>query len=347
MTGSAGRYAELAAAVRSFKADLTREEQIERYMEAGSLSETVSLLTSGKLTISENGDVLPVESYLTNSVMILAETLAGYAPYDSRGLIQLIARRYEFECVKQVLQSIINQVEPNEALRHIVPTGRFNAERCKELIEGRNPARVVDGLNDEKLKHLLFSRLTEKNSQAAIASVDQYYFTKIWSASNLPDPLDSQSARGLIGEMIDHLNIILALRARLTGLDARSTSEILIPIDHALSGLRNELAEASNFANVMRVIEKTKYSRAFQGHTISEGDSVEVERLLNRSHAQSCLNTFAGSPFSVSLALALLFLKNYELHDLLSVINGKANNFPTDRIRESLILWKIWSQKTF
>ncbi len=47
MTG-AGKYAELAAAVRCFKADLIRTTEIERVIESGSLSETVSMLTRRK-----------------------------------------------------------------------------------------------------------------------------------------------------------------------------------------------------------------------------------------------------------------------------------------------------------
>jgi hypothetical protein len=36
--------------------------------------------------------------------------------------------------------------------------------------------------------------------------------------------------------------------------------------------------------------------------------------------------------------LALLFLKNYELHDLFSIINGKANNAVMEKVLNSLIL---------
>ena len=340
MTGSAGRYAELAAAVRSFKADLTHREQIERIVEAGSLSETVSLLTSGQLAFAESGDLSSVEAFLVNRVVKVAKTLSQYAPHDSRALIQLISKRYEIECMKQVLKSIIEQIEPDEALRNIIPAGRFTSDRCKELIEARNPNRVVDDLEDGNLKRVISSKLAEKNEQATVAAaLDQYYFVKLWSASNLPDPLDAQSARSLVGELIDHLNILLALRTRLIGLDSPSTVEMMIPINYALGNSREELAEASDFANIMRVIDKTPYAKAFQGHAISEGDSSAVERALNRSHAQSCLNTFAGSPFNVGLALALLFLKNYELRDLFSIINGKASRVSIDRITESLILW--------
>lgn len=337
MTGAAGRYAELAAAVRSFKAELISKEQIARLVDSGSLSETVSSLTSGQLTYVE-GDLIPVETFLFQKLVTLAESLAGYAPHDSKSLIRLTMKRFEFDCVKQILKSIIYHDEPEDALKHIMPAGRFSSDRCKELIESRNPNRVLDVLEDEELKRTIASKLAEKNDQAAISAVDQYYFKKLWSASNLPDPLDAQSARSLIGHMIGQLNILLAMRARLLGLDSRSTHDLLIPVDYALGISLNELAEASNFANIMRVIDKTSYARIFQGTTLADGDVNAVELALNREHAQRCINTFAGSPFKVGLALALLFLKSYELHDLFSLINGKANNLPSDRITESLIL---------
>jgi vacuolar-type H+-ATPase subunit C/Vma6 len=134
------------------------------------------------------------------------------------------------------------------------------------------------------------------------------------------------------------LNILLAFRARLVGLDARSTSELFIPVNYALGRSLSELAESTNMPNLIHAVEKTPYARALQDPAVLEGNTVTVERALNRSHVASCLNAFAGSPFNVGLALAFLFLKNYELRDLFAIINGKANNLSADRIVEALVL---------
>ncbi len=338
MTG-AGRYAELAAAVRSFKTELIQPNQIERLVEAGSLSETISLLTSGHVTSADASDLVPVESYLIERVTEIAQRLAAYAPHDSRPLIKLFQARHEYECIKEILKSIADQLEPEEALKHIVPTGKFTPDRCKELIESHNPNRVIETLGDESLKRFVTPKLTgERGGMAGVAAVDQYYYNTLWSASNLPDPLDAQSAKGLVGELIDHLNILLSFRAHLIGLDGRSTSDMMIPINYGLGHAFTEMAEATNAQNLMRVLDKTPYSLSLQGPGPLAGAAAGVELALNRSHASSCLTAFAGSPFNIGLALAFLFLKNYELHDFFSIINGKANNVPMDRIMGSLIL---------
>ena len=82
--GSAGRYAELSSAVRSFKAELIRPSQIERLVEAGSFSEIVAMLTGGRITYAEGADASVVEAFLTQRVTELARRLAAYAPQDSR-----------------------------------------------------------------------------------------------------------------------------------------------------------------------------------------------------------------------------------------------------------------------
>src|SRR5208283_1191152 len=138
-----GRYAELAAAVRSYKAELIQKGQIERIIESGSLSETISQLTRGQLTVADNNDLAPVETFLIQRVISIGTSLSAYAPYDSRGLIRLLSQRYEFDCIKQVLKCTIEQLDPEEALRDISPAGRFTADKCKELIEARNPNRVI------------------------------------------------------------------------------------------------------------------------------------------------------------------------------------------------------------
>jgi vacuolar-type H+-ATPase subunit C/Vma6 len=334
-----GRYAELAAAVRSFKAELIKPSQIDRLVEAGSLSETVSSLTSGHVSSVDPSDVTPVESYLVQRVVELAGRLASYAPQDSKMLIKHFASSFEFGCVIEILRAIADQLDPDEAVKHIVPTGKLTADRCKELIESHNANRVVEALNDESFRRFLGPRLCgERGLMKAVFAIDQYYYTRLWSASSLADPLDAQAARSLIGEFIDHLNILIAFRARLVGLDARSTSDLLIPVDYALGRAQSDLVESASVQNLIRVIDKTPYARAFQGASTLDASGSGLERVLHRSHAVSCVNSFAGSPFNVGLALAFLFLKNYELHDLFSIINGKANNVPLDRVVESLIL---------
>ncbi len=334
---SAGRYAELAAAVRSFKAELVQPSQLERFLETGSLAEIVSMITGGRITSVDPSDLSPVESLLVQRSMELAKRLASYAPQDSRPLVNHFSRGFEYACVKEILKASSDQVDPEEAMRHIVPAGKFTADRCKDLIESHNPNRVIESIDDEALRRFVAPKLTgERASFQTVAAIDQYYFIKMWSASNLPDPLDAQSAKGLIGEAIDHLNILLALRARQMGLDARTASETMIPINYSLGQAFNELPEANNIQNLERILEKTRYANSFQAGTTLDGGRVECE--LNRRHAEACLNTFAGSPFNVGLALAFLFLKSYELRDLFSLVNAKANNLPADRVLESLIL---------
>lgn len=338
MTG-AGRYAELASAVRSFKAQLIQPSQIDRLVESGSLSEAVSLLTSGEITAADGSDLIPVESLLIQRVAEVARRLAAYAPHDSRALIKLFQAWHELACLKEILKSITDQLDPDQALRHIVPSGKFTTERCKELIESHNPNRVIETLDDELLKRFMTPKLSgEASGIGAVAAVDQYYYGALWSASNLPDPLDAQSARGLVGELIDHANILLSLRSRVIGLDARSTSELLIPVNYALGHAFTEITEATSTQNLLRVLDKTPYSQSVQVSGPAERAAIGVELALNRSHARSCLTAFAGSPFNVGLALAFLFLKNYELHDFFSIINGKANNVPADKVISSLIL---------
>ena len=336
MTG-AGRYAELAAAVRSFKAELMQPSQLDRLLETGSLAETVAAITRGRITSTQGSDLSEVEGYLIHTMIELAERLASYAPQDSRPLINLFARSFEFGCVKAILNAITAKVSAEEAMRDIIPAGKFTADRCKDLIESHNPNRVIESIDDEAFKRFLSPKLTGEGAGIqTIASIDQYYLMKLWAASNLPDPLDAQSAKGLIGEAIDHTNILMAFRSRLMGLDARAASALMIPINYGLGQAFNELPEANNAQNLARIIEKTRYSSVLESG--AGLDIARVEFALNRSHAKTCLNIFAGSPFNVGLALAFLFLKNYELRDLFGVINAKANGVPTERVLESLIL---------
>jgi len=335
MTG-AGRYAELAAAVRSFKAGLLQRTQLERLLETGSLAETISAVTGGRITSAERENLGPVEAYLTQRTFELSTRLASYAPQDSRALISLFAKSFEFACVKAILSASAARETADEAMRHIISVGRFTGDRCKDLIEAHNLTRVVEAIDDEGLRRFLAPKLTgEAAGLQTVSAIDQYFFTQLWAASNLPDPLDAQAARGLIGEAIDHVNILTTFRAKLMGLDARTAFGMMVQVNYGLGQAFNELPEANSPQSVTRILEKTRYSNLFDTGTL---DAARMEYILNRSHAKTCENAFAGSPFNVGLALAFLFLKNYELRDLFGVINAKANNVPAERVLESLVL---------
>jgi vacuolar-type H+-ATPase subunit C/Vma6 len=312
---------------------------MERLLDTGSLAETVGALTGGHITSVVESDPSPIEAFLTNNVIELAERLSSYAPHDSRPLIRLFARYFEFECVKAILNASSARMSAEETLRTIVPAGKFTPDRCKDLIEAHNPARVVESIDDESFRQFLLPKLTgEAAGIQTISAIDQYYFAKLWTASNLPDPLDAQSAKGLVGEAIDHINILVAFRARLVGLDARIASTMMVPINYGLGQSFDELPDASNVQNVVRILEKTRYAHILE--TAAALDSAAVEAALNRNHARTCVNSFAGSPFNVGLALAFLFLKTYELRDLFALVNAKMNNISTERVLQSLILYK-------
>ena len=334
----AGKYAELAAAVHSLKGDLLQPNQMKRLVEAGELSETLALLTKGSATV-EGDDVTAAESYLTLRVITLVRRLAAYTPDDCRPLIKLFLMGYELACVKEMLGAIINKVDLGEAVRQIVPAGRFTLERCKTLIEAHEPNRVIAALDNEGLKSFLAPRVGDFSSEATAAmAIDQYYYRKLWAMSDLPDTIDTRSARALIGKAVDHLNILSALRARLAGLDVKSTLDLLIPVDYRLGDALKQLAESTSIHNLIRIVERTEYAEAVHGITGVDGDLAKVERAFCRSHLKSCVNVFAGSPFNIGLALAFLFMKNYELRDLFTIINGKANNVASQRVLDALIL---------
>jgi vacuolar-type H+-ATPase subunit C/Vma6 len=344
----AARYAELSSAVRCFKSELLDPHRIERLVETGSFSETVNLLTGGQVSSVAASDIASLEAQLVHKALTLADRLLSYAPPDSLQLIRLFAAKYEFQCAKEVLKSIVYQVDAQDALKHIIPAGRYTAERCKELIEARDTNRAIDVLEDEALRRFISPNLMGERSGLMVASaLDQYYLSRLWRrASSLRDLIDLQVARALIGQHIDHLNILLAIRAHLVGLDARSTSEILVPANYRLGRALSELPEAGSLPNIIRVLDSTPYAHALKEASLGSdyGGLAEVELVLNRNLLSSCLAMFAGSPFHVGLALGFLIIKNYELHDLFTILNAKANSIPSDRILASLILripkWK-------
>lgn len=73
---------------------------------------------------------------------------------------------HELECVKTILKSIVDRIEPEDALKRMIPTGKFTVERIKELIEARNLSRVVELIDDDALKAFLALSLLQKRVES-------------------------------------------------------------------------------------------------------------------------------------------------------------------------------------
>jgi vacuolar-type H+-ATPase subunit C/Vma6 len=189
------------------------------------------------------------------------------------------------------------------------------------------------------------SALAEKRPLPLVeAIVDKYALVRTWAAADMPEWMDKESVRGLIGEQIDMTNMLLAGRSKILGVSGEELQQILVPVDYHLEGTLTDALNAGSSTNALRSFAKTAYGGTIDRFldTFREGGSLHpLEVLLRRRHANNCLAVFGGFPFHAGLPLAFAYLVAYELSDLSSILSAKRDGLPTERIQQFLVLQKV------
>jgi vacuolar-type H+-ATPase subunit C/Vma6 len=62
-----------------------------------------------------------------------------------------------------------------------------------------------------------------------------------------------------------------------------------------------------------------------------------LEVLLKREIMKQCLAAFVGSPFHIGLPLAFLVLHDFEVQDLIVLIEAKSSGLPEEQYRPFLL----------
>jgi vacuolar-type H+-ATPase subunit C/Vma6 len=70
----------------------------------------------------------------------------------------------------------------------------------------------------------------------------------------------------------------------------------------------------------------------------------KLEVLLKRRILEECLAAFVGSPFHIGIPLAFLVMHDFEVQDLIVLIEAKASGMPEDEYRPFLLKTELMAE---
>ncbi len=265
------------------------------------------------------------------------------SPPDCRELLEAFEGQYRLELLKSGLRMIAAQEQ--EKSEAYASEAVLATEILRSIVESRNVELLVQYAKAQGLYTDLAAALAEKKPSALLeAMVDRYALTQMSKAADMPDSVDRQAARALVGEHVDLLNLLLVLRSKSLEIAEEEIHHALIPINYHLGEALSEATGASSVMGALRALAKTPYSAQVNPFLDSykEGDALHpLDVSLHRRHAAVCRSSFSGFPFSAGLPLAFAYLIAYEGSDVRSILGGKRDGISKERIEEVLILQKV------
>jgi len=346
--GRAARYAEVSASIRAMKSEMLGPDGYDRLLASSSSSECASTLREqgyfGSVSPAGEGFGQPSswQALLDARVAATIKKMVRLSPPDCGHLLEAFEGQYRLELLKSGLRMIATQEQ--EKSEAYVSEAAFSNDMFRSIVESRNVELLVQYAKAQGLHADLVAALAEnKPSPLLEAMVDRYALTQMWKAADMPDSVDRQSARALVGEQIDLLNLLLVLRSKSLQIADEEIQHVLISVNYRLGETLSEATGAGSVIGALRVLAKTPYAAQVNAFLDSykEGDALHsLDVSLHRRHAAACRSGFSGFPFSAGLPLAFAYLMAYEVSDVRSILGGKHDGISRDRIEELLVLQK-------
>ena len=348
-------YAAISARVRAMYAELLTPQDMIRLSES---PDFISLFNALKSTAYEpyleglkDRDINPrrVIIQVKRKLADAFYSVIQMAPVETRSLVKQLYRYYELGNLKAVLRTLVTvstwKTEGGlwERVRDVLfPLGPASILPAQAMVESGSVASAVDLLQGTPYEEILSFAMkrysAEQNLFALEVALDLSYWRRLWSEAQRLTGQDRQHSVRIIGSLLDMNNLMWATRYRVY--HKLSEEEIInytLPFGYRVkdSDIRAIAAGADVASIISRIFPGVPDVNALLENP--EAGLPRLEVLLKREIMKQCLAAFVGSPFHIGLPLAFLVLHDFEVQDLIVLIEAKSSGIPEEKYRPFLL----------
>ena len=296
------------------------------------------------LSKADEGDANPrritylLRTHLTEKFEVVVEN----APKVARPLIEQLFRLYEVDNLKATFRSIQAKDSWDKLSHLLFPMGGFITLPYERMLATGSVPDVIGLLENtpygQPLKAALPRFLRENDLFAIEVNLDLDYWAKTWKLiDDLPGG-DRRLAHDLIGEIIERNDLLWATRFFLYY--KLSAAEILNYTLGIGPKVPDEVIGRISQGEPLKSVLASIYPE-LRPKTVAEGaENLDVshwEIELHRMYFRHCRSKLVGPPFNLGVSLAYLFLLEYEIEDIILLLEAKAMGLPRERYSSYLI----------
>src|SRR5689334_20850558 len=355
MASGVSGYAAISTRVRAMYSDLLTSQEMARLSETPDFASLVSALKStpyGKYLSGLKDSELTPRRVIQQIRARLADSFSSViqqAPEQTRPLVKQLYRYYEVGNLKAVLRSIqtVSAWNPEiptwDRVREVLfPYGTFSAIPAQAMVESGSVSSAVDLLKgspyEETISFAMKRFSTEQNLFPLEVALDLEYWRRLWAEAKKLSGKDREMGVKIIGSLLDMNNLMWVIRYKV--FHKLSEEEL---INYTLPfGFRvrdddvRAIAAGSDIATVVsRIYPGIADVSAYleDPHT---GLS-KLEHELKRQVVKQCVAAFIGDPFHIGIPLAYLLLSDFEVQDLIVLIEAKSSSAADEDYRPLLL----------
>ncbi len=250
-------------------------------------------------------------------------------------VVEQMARRLELENLKTILRAKARGESVDAVRTLIVPMEELSDLPYDEMMRAEDLEAMARTLANTEFGPVLSAALPRYEAERTLfpveVALDLHYYRKLWQVAQLLFGNDLRVARRIIGIRYDSLNIDWIVRYRLIyQLSPEEIFNYTLPhgwrVDNAVV---RRAASGEGIEDVTSALPNPY--RDLLSAVGSLPDPVERTGLILRRYLSAVARlSLAGHPFQIGVALAYMWLKEAELHDLRVVLEAKRYGFPVE-----------------
>lgn len=355
MAGGVYGYAAISTRVRAMYSDLLTPQDMARLSDSPDLPALVSALKNtpyGKYLAGLKDNELTSRRVILQIRHRLADSYSSVvqqAPEQTRPLIRQLFRYFEVGNLKAVLRSIQtvsswrSDIAAWDRVREVLfPFGSFSTIPAQAMVEAGSVASAVDLLKGspyEATMSFAMKRFSaEQNLFPLEVALDLDYWRRLWGEVKELKGKDREMGGKLIGSLLDLNNLMWVIRYKIYhNLSEEELINYTLPFGYRV---RDEdvraIAAGADIASVVSRI----YPSIPDVNALLERPQAglpKLEHLLKQQVMRQCVSAFIGDPFHIGLPLAYLLLSDFEIQDLVVLIEAKASRLPDEDYRPLLL----------
>lgn len=333
-------YSALAGKIRAMYGKLLKTEHYRELMHQKSVGDVAAYLKYSTPYHEVLADVNENNIHRAQFENILKKSLANdyrkifcFSRGNVREFLKIAWLRHEVDSVKRLFRMLEMEGTTTLAKDSLLFLEKFDILDVAKLAQVHNSREFIANLRGTGYYQVLKPLLAddEKHNLFHIEmSLDMYYFNFVLSKmKKLLQGLDAEVVELSLGIEIDVSNLLWIFRGRIVyDLDRSIILGYLIPHTCKLSReVLSELSDAKDEEAFRRILSGTGYAELFLSdqHSWYELNFTEYMASIHRSF----LHRYG---FSISGALSYLHLKEFELSNIISIIEGIRYQLPPDDI---------------
>jgi V/A-type H+-transporting ATPase subunit C len=345
MNISIARYSSVNAKVKALYGKLLTKYDYEELLSSRTVRDIAGYLkkNTGYSSVLSN-----VEEYLIHrselEMLLKTSLLDNYVKImlflkgNTGKFLKAAFLRYELEDLKLLFRIIYTDRESEAIVNSLVFLKNYSNLDFVRLVGSKNISEMIAGLRESQYYKVLspFLNSTQQPNLFDIEmALDLHYFMNILKLKDrLLTGFDRKSITHSFGTEIDIMNLFMLYRCKmLFRIPDELIFKYIIPHWYRLSrGQLINLSQTSEMDEYKRLLLQTKYARIFEPnkeHLWERNSMTYMHNLYKRQFRKDCYN--------LGGAMAYLHLKEMDIKNIITLIEGVRYSLPKEKLRSYLV----------